>query len=91
MANLDDDKPGWIGIVHRVHKRLELEPHVIAERMGDFLVMTDSIHRLGYVIDHDQHLSFPITTIDTILARGYWEPYEGTLSVEQAEKGTRPA
>lgn len=67
------------------------EPRVIAQRGGDLLVITDEAKRLGFVVGIDdeagQKTWFPETTIDTILARGYWEPYEGALTVDEALHG----
>ena len=71
------------------------EPQVIAERGGDLLVMTDEEKRLGFVVIVDDETGektwFPETTIDTVLARGYWQQFEGVLTVEQALRGARRA
>lgn len=59
-------------------------PRIVAQRDGDYLVLTNEVDRLGYVIDNDTHRAYPETTIDTILARGYWEEYRGRMSVKMA-------
>lgn len=63
------------------------EPRIIAERFGDYLVMTDPVDRRGYVIDNDTKKRYPENFVDSILARGYWELYEGKLTVDEALVG----
>jgi hypothetical protein len=70
------------------------EPQVIAEKSGDFLVMTDPDRGIGYIIGIDDEgvkWRYRETLIGTILAHshGGWEPYEGKLTVDEALRGAK--
>jgi len=52
-----------------------MEPEIIAQR-GTFLLLRHDADR-GRVLDMRTERLFPPTPLVSVLARGYWEPFDG--------------
>ena len=49
----------------------------IIGRQGEYRYLVQTGEKAGFVADLGLGIRFPETDLDSILSRGYWEPYTG--------------